>query len=60
MFIRQIAERVFVYNDDMDIINEYDDAKFYITDSRIRVVSKENQNNIFCDMPIENTSILYK
>jgi len=60
MFIKQVAERVLVLNDKLEIITEYENAKFSISDSRIKIFSVKDNNIIFCDMPIENTSILYR
>ena len=60
MFIKQVAQRVFVYNDNMEMVGEFDNAKFRISDSRIKIISGDEETRVFCDMPAENTSILYK
>ena len=60
MFIRQTAQRVFIYNDNMDIVKEFDNAKFSMSDSRVVITSADNPENVLCDMPSENTSILYR
>jgi len=60
MFIKQVAERVLVLNDKMEVVTAYENAKFSVSDSRIKIFSANDKNIIFCDMPIENTSILYR
>lgn len=60
MFIKQVAEKVLVLNDKMETVAEYDNAMFSVSDSRIKIFSAKDKTVIFCDMPIENTSILYR
>ena len=60
MFIKQVAERVLVLNDKMEVVSTYENAKFSVSDSRIKIFSTNDKNIIFCDMPVENTSILYR
>ncbi len=58
MFIKQVGERVVLINDEMEVVKQFENAKIKV-DSRVKVVSKSNEENVLCDMPLENTAILY-
>lgn len=58
MFVKTIGDRVLIFNNSMQVIKEFDNAKITIENSRVLIKSNKN-SNILCDMPLESTSILY-
>ncbi len=58
MFIKQVGERVVLINDEMEVVKQFENARIKV-DIRVKVVSKSNEENVLCDMPLENTAILY-
>ena len=57
MFIKQVLGRILITNDKNEIVFEYKDAKIKKTDNRILVL--DSKDKCICDMPMENTTILY-
>lgn len=56
MFVKQIANHVVIFNDDLKFVKEFEESKIVITDTRILIIGFNKK--LFCDMPKENTSIL--
>lgn len=58
MFVKQVCDRVMLFNQDMKLVKEFENAKLETNGNRIRIVAKDT-NYIMCDMPMENTILLY-
>lgn len=58
MFIKQVCGRVLVFNQEMKLVSEYEDCVFVQKDDRVLIMSSDHKR-VFCDMPKENTFILY-
>lgn len=56
MFIKQVANHVVVFNDDLKFVKEFEESKIVITETRILIIGFDK--TLFCDMPKENTAIL--